>query len=162
MAELTDPNLQGAWGMSFSAGPANSEFWISNQASGTSTLYTVNPTTNMPSILSLVVPYSEPGCSPARTHVMNGPTGQVSTTAPGITTSSTNDFQVNNGTNSARAAFIFANMDGSISAWRGGNAVIEAIVAGASFTGLAIGNYFDRRRPDLRRRPEQRQHRRLQ
>ena len=33
-------------------------------------------------------------------------------------------------------------MDGSISAWKGrGRATIEATVAGASFTGLAIGNY---------------------
>ena len=66
----------------------------------------------------------------------NGPTGQVNTSAPGITTSPT-DFQLNG----KEAAFIFANMDGSISAWNGGpNATIMASVAGASFTGLAIAN----------------------
>ena len=67
----------------------------------------------------------------------NGPTGQVSTGAPGVTTVST-DFQVSGG----KAAFIFANLDGSISAWKGGlsNAVIEATVSGASLTGLAIAN----------------------
>ena len=80
----------------------------------------------------------------------NGPTGQVSTSAPGITTSST-DFQVAgpNGGTSHEASFIFANMDGSISAWAGKNsgtpianttATIVAKVAGASFTGLAIAN----------------------
>ena len=47
-AELTDPNLQGAWGLSFAAGGQHSEFWISNNASDTSTLYTVSPTTNTP------------------------------------------------------------------------------------------------------------------
>jgi uncharacterized protein (TIGR03118 family) len=139
VAELTDPNLQGAWGLSFSAGPQNSEFWISNNASDTSTLYTVSPTTNTPNILSLVVPVPNVGGA-APNQAVNGPTGQVSTTAPGITTSATNDFQINNGINSARAAFIFANVDGSISGWRGGNAAIQTVVAGASFTGLAIGN----------------------
>ena len=67
----------------------------------------------------------------------NGPTGQVSPAAPGITTSSTADFQLNG----AQAEFIFANLDGSISAWNGvPSSTIEATVAGASFTGLAIGN----------------------
>ena len=67
----------------------------------------------------------------------NGPTGQVSPTAPGITTSSTADFLLNG----AQASFIFDNLDGSISAWNGGaSSTIEANVAGASFTGLAIGN----------------------
>ena len=37
----TDMNLQGAWGLSFST---TSPFWISNQASGTATLYSVNDT----------------------------------------------------------------------------------------------------------------------
>jgi hypothetical protein len=54
-----------------------------------------------------------------------------------ITTSSTADFQINGG----QAQFIFANLDGSISAWNGGaSSTIEATVPGASFTGLAIGN----------------------
>ena len=65
-----------------------------------------------------------------------GPTGQVNTNAPGITTSPT-DFPLNG----KEAIFIFANMDGSISAWNGGaNATIVTSVAGASFTGLAIAN----------------------
>ena len=66
----------------------------------------------------------------------NGPTGQVNTKAPGITTSST-DFPLKG----KEADFIFANMDGSISAWNGGpDATIMATVPGASFTGLAIAN----------------------
>ena len=80
----------------------------------------------------------------------NGPTGQVSTGAPGINTGST-DFQVvgPNGGTSHTASFIFANLDGSISAWAGGNSgtpipnttsTIVATVPNASFTGLAIGN----------------------
>jgi uncharacterized protein (TIGR03118 family) len=135
-AELTDPNLQGVWGLSFSTG---SPFWVCNSASDTSTLYKVSPTTNAPSIVPLVVPIPNLGGAPPN-QALNGPTGQVSTTAPGITTSATNDFQVNNGSKVARASFIFANVDGSISGWIGGDAVIEAWVPGASFTGLAIGN----------------------
>ena len=50
----------------------------------------------------------------------NGPTGTVSTTAPGITTSPTTDFQITAGGSTGRAAFIFANLDGSLSAWKGG------------------------------------------
>jgi hypothetical protein len=60
----------------------------------------------------------------------------VNTNAPGITTSPT-DFPLNG----KEAVFIFANMDGSISAWNGGaSATIMTSVAGASFTGLAIAN----------------------
>jgi uncharacterized protein (TIGR03118 family) len=57
--------------------------------------------------------------------------------SPGVTTGAT-DFPVSGG----KASFIFDNLDGSISAWRGGltASVITAPVAGASFTGLAIGN----------------------
>ena len=71
----------------------------------------------------------------------NGPTGQVSTGAPGVTTLAT-DFPVNNGSGNGKALFIFDNLDGSISAWRGGfsQAVVVQSIAGASFTGLAIGN----------------------
>jgi hypothetical protein len=61
----------------------------------------------------------------------------VNTSAPGITTNPTTDFQLNG----KEAAFIFANMDGSISAWNGGaHATIVVPAAGASYTGLAIGN----------------------
>jgi uncharacterized protein (TIGR03118 family) len=131
-AQVTDPNLQGAWGLSFSS---TSPFWISNQASGTTTLYSVNPTTNNASIVPLVVGIpNQGGASPSGN--ANGPTGQVATGAPGITTGST-DFLVG----TAKANFIFANMDGSISGWNGGaTSTIEATVPGASYTGLAIGN----------------------
>jgi len=72
----------------------------------------------------------------------NGPTGQVNTSAPGIVTDTKTDFQFTAGGSTGRAAFIFANLDGSISAWKGGlsQSVVQANVVGASFTGLAIGN----------------------
>jgi uncharacterized protein (TIGR03118 family) len=130
MAQTTDPNLQGAWGMSDSA--SGSPWWISNQASGTSTLYKVNVTPPVVEGLVVGIP-NQPPPSPFGT----GPTGQVATGAMGIVTQPTTDFQLNG----KEANFIFANMDGSISAWNGGGtATITATVTGASFTGLAIGN----------------------
>jgi uncharacterized protein (TIGR03118 family) len=134
MAQQTDPNLKDPWGVSFST---TSPFRISDQASNVNgssvtTVYGVTGNTSSGPLLTVGVPNqgaATPGAS-------NGPTGQVNTGAPGIATGPA-DFQVG----SARAAFIFANMDGSISGWNGGaHATIEASVAGASFTGLAIGN----------------------
>jgi uncharacterized protein (TIGR03118 family) len=135
VASVYDPNLQGAWGLSYSTA---SPFWISNQASGTSTLYSVKSTQPpSASIVPLVVPITNQGTPPAPPNPnANGPTGQVAVGAPGITTQPT-DFLVG----ATQAHFIFANMDGSISAWNGSSpSVIEASPAGTSFTGLAIAN----------------------
>ncbi len=131
-AQQTDTNLQGTWGLSFSTG---SPLWVSNQFTGTATLYKLN--VKPPTVEGLVVGVTNQGGAPPSGPAMtNGPTGQVATGAPGITTGST-DFQVG----TAKAAFIFANLDGSISGWGGGaKSTIETIVPGASFTGLAIGN----------------------
>ena len=136
-AQAFDPNLKDPWGVSFST---TSPFWVSDQASnlnGTSvsTLYSVNNQTGAASVLP--VTFGVPNLGGALPNAdTNGPTGQVNTKAPGITTSST-DFPLNG----KEASFIFANMDGSISAWNGGaHATITTSVAGASFTGLAIAN----------------------
>jgi len=138
-AQQTDPNLQGAWGLSFST---TSPFWISDQAanfngSGATTVHrvsTAQPPTSSGTLLTVGV--ANQGNAPPNPNMTNGPTGQVNTGAPGITTLST-DFQVG----TSKAAFIFANLDGSISGWNGGaKSTIEATVAGASYTGLAIGN----------------------
>ncbi|MGO9812416.1 MAG: TIGR03118 family protein [Isosphaeraceae bacterium] len=140
MAPNTDPNLQGAWGLSFSTG---SPFWVSAQnanfnGSGAASVYKVSdtqiPTSSGP--LLTVGVANQGGAPPSGPAMTNGPTGQVNTTAPGITTGS-GDFLVG----TAEAHFIFANLDGSISGWNGGaKSTIETTVAGASFTGLAIGN----------------------
>jgi uncharacterized protein (TIGR03118 family) len=135
-AAAYDPNLKDPWGLSFSKG---SPFWVSDQASNVNgssvtTIYNVDGKSGAVSVVPFFpgVP-NQGGGAPSPT---NGPTGQVNTNAPGITTSST-DFQLNG----SKAGFIFANMDGSISAWNGGgHATIMASVAGGSFTGLAIAN----------------------
>jgi uncharacterized protein (TIGR03118 family) len=135
-AEQFDPNLKDPWGLSFST---TSPFWISDQASdvnnsSVATLYSVDGTSGAVSVLpfSFGIP-NQGGATPSAT---NGPTGQVNTAAPGITTSAT-DFPLNG----KEAFFIFANMDGSISAWNGApDATIVVPAAGASYTGLAIAN----------------------
>lgn len=140
MAQLTDPNLQDPWGIALSTG---SPFWISDQATSLATLYSVNNTTGQPSIVSLTPSIPNLGGAPPSPPPVeaDGPTGQVATGAAGITTSST-DFNFTSGGATGKAAFIFSNLDGSISAWKSPStpAAIVASVAGASFTGLAIGN----------------------
>jgi uncharacterized protein (TIGR03118 family) len=120
LAELTDPALKNPWGVSENA---TSPFWVSDQGSGESTLYTVQGT-NVISRSALTVTTASP-------------TGQVANTTTGF---------VVNGTTSP-ASFIFANLNGTITAWNGtlGHAAgtpaaVEATVAGASYTGLAIDN----------------------
>ncbi len=144
---LVDPNLKDPWGFSFTK---TSPFWISDQASsvlnangttlsGVSTLVSVNQS-GVPSPVGLIVNVPNQGNAPPNADVTNGPTGQVSPGAVGITAGA-NDFKVGA---TGPATFIFANLDGSISAWKGGVsgtlAAIETPVSGASFTGLAIGN----------------------
>jgi uncharacterized protein (TIGR03118 family) len=131
-AQQTDPNLINPWGFSFST---TSPLWVSDQGTAVATVYTLKGTTSSGPLLTAPIP----NLGNVPPSVSNGPTGQVSTGAPGITTAVT-DFQVNG----TKAAFIFANQDGSIWAWRGGlannTAIFQTSVPGASFTGLAIGN----------------------
>jgi uncharacterized protein (TIGR03118 family) len=124
-ARNTDPNLINPWGISFSN---TSPFWVSDQGGSPgpstqkSTLYNG---AGVPQALVVTIPPSG----------NFGPTGQVNNNTTG--------FVLSNGT---AAAFIFANLNGSISAWNGGLgttaqvAVPAGTVAGASFTGLALAN----------------------
>jgi uncharacterized protein (TIGR03118 family) len=120
LAQLTDTALKNPWGVSESA---TSPFWISDQGTAQSTLYTVHGTTLVSeSTLSVTT---------------SGPTGQVNNTTAGFVVSGT----------SKPASFIFANLNGTITAWNstlgtapGTASAIVATTTGASFTGLAIDN----------------------
>ncbi len=112
-ATITDPNLKNGWGISYGAtGP----FWISNNATGTSTLYSVNAA-NVPTRLGLVV--TVPGDGSV--------TGQVNNNAAAHF----------NGDN-----FLFVSEDGTISGWRGalGTAAETFVAASANnvYKGSAI------------------------
>jgi uncharacterized protein (TIGR03118 family) len=127
LAPVMDPGLVNPWGVSFippaSFPPNGTPFWVSNQGSGTSTLYAATSPTSV-SKVPLTVAIPSVGF-PA------GPTGQVSNT-------NTSSFILGDGTS---ALFMFANLNGTISAWNGGlgtTASVEVTTAGASYTGLAV------------------------
>jgi uncharacterized protein (TIGR03118 family) len=138
VAAVTDHNLVGTWGISISAG---SPFWVSNTGNGTSSVYTVSATSNPP---SLTVPLV------SATLVTVPPSANNKTTKVGFPTG-----QVNNGygvgnfditpatatTPAAGSSFIFASLDGTITARGGATAVIfvDNGAKGAVYTGLAIG-----------------------
>src|SRR5215813_8119546 len=118
LAIVNDPNLRNPWGVSHSA---TSPFWVSDQAAGLSTLYTVNAAGVSKNTLEVMIPITAAG--------PQGPTGQVN--------NNTSSFLVN----AAPANFIFANLNGTISAWNnsaGTTAQIKATTPGAVYTGLAI------------------------
>jgi uncharacterized protein (TIGR03118 family) len=133
LATLTDPILQNPWGISHNA---TSPFWISDQVTNTTTLYAV--TGSLITTGSLNVMKAAPAGTngniaiPTTAIGPQGPTGQVANT-------NTSSFQVGNGGNGASANFIFANLNGTISAWNGGQtAFTQVTTPGAVYTGLAI------------------------
>ena len=120
LAALTDPNLKNSWGVSFSS---SSPIWISNQGTNTADLFTVKGLTVTQNALEVSIPTTASG--------PQGPTGQVS--------NNTSAFLVNG----TPANFIFANLNGTISAWNnsaGTTAQIKVTTPGAAYTGLAIGS----------------------
>ena len=127
---VQDPNLQNPWGVSESA---TSPLWISDQAAGVATLYTLNGLTATPAGGPLVVTI------PALPTPPNGPTGQVNNSIGGV---ATNSFMITQSGTLAPAHFIFANLNGTISAWTAqppAAAQIQVTTPGATYTGLAIG-----------------------
>jgi uncharacterized protein (TIGR03118 family) len=128
VADVTDPNLVNAWGMSRSSG---SPWWVSDNGTGKSTLYT-----GAGAIAPLVVtiPSGDPNTNPTGT-----PSGQFF--------NGTTDFQLTPG-NPAR--FIFVTEDGTISGWNPAvlpaTAKIKVNTHSASvFKGVAVATI---KRPD--------------
>jgi uncharacterized protein (TIGR03118 family) len=122
-AELTDPDLVNAWGLAF--GPATPA-WVSNFATGNSTLYSggVNGSPVAKAPLTVTIPGGTP-------------TGQV--------VNGTTEFVVRSGAAAAPSRFIFATARGTIAGWSslvpaaGSTEAQTAVtVPGAEFTGLAI------------------------
>jgi uncharacterized protein (TIGR03118 family) len=127
LATLTEPELHNPWGISHNS---TSPFWISNQGTSTTTLFAVTAGNDVMKVApagtngNILIPTTAAG--------PQGPTGQVANT-------NTSSFPVGNGGNGQSARFIFANLNGTISAWNGGpTAVVQVTTAGAVYTGLAI------------------------
>jgi uncharacterized protein (TIGR03118 family) len=123
----TDPLLVNAWGLARSAG---SPWWVSDNLSGWSTLYNGVGT---PIALRVLIPTAGNGpVEPTGANGVGTPTGIVFN-------GSTTDFQVSG----VASSFIFATLDGTISAWPGLNKNLATLkvdnsVAKASYTALAI------------------------
>lgn len=121
-ADHIDPNLKNPWGVAFNP---SGFVWISNQRTGTSTLY---DGAGVPQTLVVNVP-------PAPGGTLGSPTGIVFS-------GSATDFLVSNGTTSGPSRFIFSTEDGTISGWAPSvqlnDAILAAQVPGASYRGLAI------------------------
>jgi len=116
VAQLQDPNLVNAWGLSSSP---TSPLWVSDNGGDKTTLYTGGVSGKPASIVPLVV--SIPG---------GAPTGQVF--------NSTGAFQLPSG---GKAFFIFAGEDGQLSAWnpaQGTSAVLVSPSRGGVYKGLAL------------------------
>src|SRR5262249_27415835 len=93
LAQLTDPNLKDPWGTSFSN---TGLFSVSDTKTNVSTLYAVTPAGGTPVPPTIAIPTTATG--------NQGPTGQVH--------NDTSSFLVNG----SPATFIYANLNGTISA----------------------------------------------
>ena len=117
-AEHLDPNMVNAWGL---ASSPTSPWWISNNGTGTTTLYRVNT-----GVISF---FTVPGAIGK-----SSPTGLVRNNGTGFIVS-------NGGVGSpSPATFILASEDGTISGFRGNPLVIAVnnSASGAIYKGLAI------------------------
>ena len=141
LAMITDSNLINPWGVSFI--PGASPFWISNQGTGTSSLFQVTGSTGVAPANLLAPPATNfAAILPPVVAGFPGPTGQVANSAM-------KSFDIGG---AGPAFFIFANLNGSISTWNPSNAngpthnAATVVVAapttgpGALYTGLAINS----------------------
>jgi uncharacterized protein (TIGR03118 family) len=128
MAEITDPNLKNPWGVAVNP---TGDFWVSDAATGTVTLYggDVNGSAIHQDSPIITIPAA---------------TGQTTGSPSGQVFNSTSDFPVNG----TPASFIIAGLDGTISAVAPNpktgafpsNATLKVTTPGAVYTGITIGS----------------------
>jgi len=126
-APSIDPLLANPWGLARSAG---SPWWIADNDTGWSTIYN-----GVGTIEGLKVAIPTAGNGPVEATGLNGPGAPTGIVFNGSKT----DFQVSG----VASSFIFASLDGTISAWPGLNKNLATIKVDnsankASYTGLAI------------------------
>lgn len=143
---INDSHLVNAWGL---VSTGTSPFWVSDNATGLSTLYSISNTSGVAATpLGLVVSIPSVSGGPGT------PTGVVAPETPkGVTAFVISGINPLTGKQaSANSLFIFATLDGTISGWNpavGGISATGASTAtlaadrsfvGATYTGLAIAN----------------------
>ena len=124
MAAVTDPNLKNPWGLSRSSG---SPWWVSNNGTGTSTLYDAkgNPQPATPLVVTIPPPKGSTDTATPTGTVFNG----------------TSDFAVAPG---KPGLFLFVTEDGTISGWNPGvdlhkaQLVVDNSKKGAVYKGCTI------------------------
>ncbi len=127
-APTTDPLLVNAWGLS--EAPAGGPLWVSNNGTGTSTLYNFTSFAKIP--LNVAIPGGGGGDG--------APTGTVFTSFTG------NSFRVSENGATGHSLFLFDGEDGSISGWSPTVDLTHAIIAvdhsaqGDVFKGLTLTN----------------------
>ncbi len=118
-ATYTDPLLANPWGLAYQPGEP---FWISDEASGWSTLYNG---AGQPQSLQVIVP-------PA--------SGTGSGMPTGIVYNASNEFAIDGWV----SVFLFATLDGTVQGWSSfdpSTTLIAVTSSGASYTGLAISSH---------------------
>ena len=105
-AQITDPSLQNAWGVSYT--PNGSPFWVSSNAGGVANLYSVNSANVTTKVLLGGVPPGNVTIQPAPGSplgTLGTPTGQA--------------FNSANGSGAFNGdTFLFVSEDGTVSGWR--------------------------------------------
>src|SRR6185295_8821867 len=131
LATITDPSLVNPWGVSRTP---TSPFWISDQGTNLTNLWSVTGPTTVAKVTAVNPPTGNIAIPTLGSGPAQGPTGQVSNVNPDPLS-----FPVGNGGNGGSAHFIFANLNGTISAWdTGPTAFIQVTTPGANYSGLAI------------------------
>jgi uncharacterized protein (TIGR03118 family) len=129
-AVVTDPGLQNAWGLAFSA---TSPLWVSDNNSGLATIYSI-PAGGLKATKAGLTVTVQGGR--AATSDGSSPTGQVN--------NSTTGFVVTGSAGSGPAAFIFDSESGQIQAWSPKadptNALVMVSSPTAVYKGLAIAS----------------------
>ena len=135
-APTIDPNLINPWGIALSA---TSPFWVSDNATGVTTVYTgAGAKVNVGNLdaIKIATPFGQ--TSPA------SPTGDVFNIAG-------SGFNITSGGHTDSSRFIFATEDGTISGWSPNVDIASSVLAvdnshggaGAVYKGLAIGQTED-------------------
>src|SRR5438067_2397704 len=132
LATITEPTLVNPWDISHTNA---SPFWISDQGTNFTNLWSVTGQTNVTKVTAVNPPTGNIMIPPGGVGGV-GPTGQVANQNP---SPSSFPVSVASSGNGGSAHFIFANLNGTISAWdTGPTAFIQVTTPGAVYTGLAI------------------------
>ena len=129
LAQLTEPELVNPWGLSHTG---TSPIWTSNQGTNTANLFSITS--------ALTVTKAIPAASNGNITIPPGGAGAVGPTGQ-VANTNTASFLVGNGGDGNSAHFIFANLNGTISAWDAKQtAFVQVTTPGALYTGLAINS----------------------